>query len=369
MNLRWALASKRSRCVDTCRSFTTKSSIRSTLIDVNANRSLRFKAILTEALTFDAFGIIRAIEIALAQNVDIDLFACNFRIRFCRIALRTSAIVAGLSILAYRTRRTRLLQCRTLINVRASFVRIAGVIWSTVAHKCARWISAHRIRSARILQTFINVNTFIHRISAKTIRTQTLKTAFVIPTLCISSAWRSYTFIHIVTPNATCIAIKTSRTITLKATLEICAQCTRTACIGQQTFVDVATSIVRIAFKTGPTYARMIARRIEALGVHSADATTGTLVHIDAEYACVALVAIVTLAFPVARFIATFCIFDAKRCNRRIQTFIDIFADQTITAISVATFTLKTANGILAFGEHIARSIIAFVLIWNGRRN
>lgn len=96
------------------------------------------KAILTEALAFDALGIVRAIEIALAQNVDVHLFARNFRIRFGRIALRASAIVAGLGVLAYRTRRTRLLQRRTLIDVCASFVRIAGVVWSTAAHKCAR---------------------------------------------------------------------------------------------------------------------------------------------------------------------------------------------------------------------------------------
>lgn len=147
------------------------------------------------------------------------------------------------------------------------------------------------------------------------------------------------------------------------ATLEIRAQCAGAACIWQQAFVDVATSIVRIAFETRPTHTRMIARRIEAVGIHTADAIARTLVHIDAEHTCIAFVAVVALTFPFARLIAAFCIFDAKRGNRRIQAFIDIFAVQAITAVSVATLALETANGVLAFGEHIARSKIAFVLV------
>lgn len=107
----------------------------------------------------------------------------------------------------------------------------------------------------------------------------------------------------------------------------------------------------------------MIARRIEAVGVHSANAATCAFVHIGAEHTSVALVAIVALAFPFARFIAAFCIFDAKRSNRWIQTFVDILAVQTVAAIAIPTLTLETANGVLAFGEHIARSIIAFVFV------
>lgn len=98
---------------------------------------MRFKAVRTEALTFDTFSVVRAIEITLAQNVDVDLFASDFRVRFRRIALWAAAIVAWLSILAYRARRTGLFQRHTFIDIRASFVRITGVIWSTAAYKCA----------------------------------------------------------------------------------------------------------------------------------------------------------------------------------------------------------------------------------------
>lgn len=163
--------------------------------------------------------------------------------------------------------------------------------------------------------------------------------------------------------NATRIAIKSNRTIALITALEICAQCTGTACIRQQAFVDVTTSIVRIPFEAGPTHARVIAGRIEAFRIHAADAIARTFVHICAKDAGVTFVAVVTLAFPIARFIAAFCIFDAKRGNCRIQTFVNIFAVQTVTAISVATSTLETANGILAFGKHIARPLIALVFV------
>lgn len=107
----------------------------------------------------------------------------------------------------------------------------------------------------------------------------------------------------------------------------------------------------------------MIARRIEAIGIHSADTATCTLVHIGAEHSSVALVAIVALTFPFTRFIAAFRILDTKRGNGRIQTFVNIFTVQTVAAVAISTFTLETANGVLAFGEHIARSIIAFVFV------
>lgn len=224
INLRWAFASIRSGCVDADGSFTAQSTVRSAFVDVHANRSLRLEAVLAEALSLDAFGIVRAIEIALAQNVDVDLFASDLRIRFGCIALRTAAIVAGLRVLAYRTRRTRLLQRRTLVDVRASLVRIAGVVWSAAAHKCARRIRAHRIQSARMLQALVDVHAFRHRIAAKAFRTQTLETALVVPALGVSSARRSHAFVHVVAADGAGVAIESSRTVALVAALEIRAQ-------------------------------------------------------------------------------------------------------------------------------------------------
>lgn len=107
----------------------------------------------------------------------------------------------------------------------------------------------------------------------------------------------------------------------------------------------------------------MIAGRVEAFGVHTAHANACAFVHIGAQHSCVALVAVIALTLPVARFIAALCIFDAKCGNGRIQTFVDIFAVQTVAAIPVAALTLETANGVLAIGEHVARSIVAFVFV------
>lgn len=147
----------RSRCIDTYRAFTTNVSIRSTFVDVNTNRALGFESVLTKALTFDAFSICCTIEITLTQNIDIDLFASDFRVWLSRIALWAFAIVAGICIFTNCTRRTWLLQCVTFINIRTTFVGISSVVGFTGTQITARRIRTHSISTTWIFQAFIYI--------------------------------------------------------------------------------------------------------------------------------------------------------------------------------------------------------------------
>lgn len=109
--------------------FATNIRIRATFIDIHTDRALWFKAILTEALTFNALGICCAVEVTLTQNIHVDLFTSNFWIWPSSIALRTPTIVAGICIFADSRWRTWLFESCTFVNIRTSFVRISRVIW------------------------------------------------------------------------------------------------------------------------------------------------------------------------------------------------------------------------------------------------
>lgn len=147
------------------------------------------------------------------------------------------------------------------------------------------------------------------------------------------------------------------------AAIEICANRARSTCVGQQTFVDVAATVVRIALVAQATSARMIAERIEAVGVDAAGSVAGAFVNVRAQNFSIAMKAFVALTFPVARLVAAPSVGHALRRIRRIEAFVDVVAMQPIAVIAVPAAALETADRVVACREHIAWPIIAFVLV------
>lgn len=124
-----AFTTIRSRCIKAHRSFTAYVSISSTFINVNAHRTLWFKSILAETLSFNTFSICGTVEVTLTQNIHIDLFTSNFWIGFGSKALWAFTVVARICIFTNCTWRAWLFECQTFINVNAAFIGISRVIW------------------------------------------------------------------------------------------------------------------------------------------------------------------------------------------------------------------------------------------------
>lgn len=100
-----------------------------TFVNVDTAGSLWLEAVLTEALSLDAFGIVGAVEVAAAQYVDVGLLASDLRIRLSHEALRAEACVAGAGILADGVIAAWFVVRRALVNIDTSPKWISRVFW------------------------------------------------------------------------------------------------------------------------------------------------------------------------------------------------------------------------------------------------
>lgn len=91
-------------------------------IDVRARGSLSNESRLAKTLTFDAFGVVGAIVIRLAEYVHVYLFASNLRRRFGRISLRAYAIVARFGVFANRVCSARLVRHLAFVDILEKYI-------------------------------------------------------------------------------------------------------------------------------------------------------------------------------------------------------------------------------------------------------
>lgn len=87
------------------------------LVYVHAHGALRREALLAEALPVHALGVVGAVEVGLAKDVHVDLFAGHGGVRLGLVALRADAVVARHCVLANGIPTARLVQCHTFVDV------------------------------------------------------------------------------------------------------------------------------------------------------------------------------------------------------------------------------------------------------------
>lgn len=87
------------------------------LVDVGTRCTLCQETVLTETLTVHAFGVVDAVEVGFAEDVDVDLFASHLRVRLGVVALRAEAVVAGHGVLADRVSSARLVVSDALVDI------------------------------------------------------------------------------------------------------------------------------------------------------------------------------------------------------------------------------------------------------------
>jgi len=87
------------------------------LVDVHADGALGHEALATEALALDALGVVDAVEVGLAQDVDVHLFAGDVGTGLGRVALGAQTVVAGGSVFAHGVRAARPIVNLALIDI------------------------------------------------------------------------------------------------------------------------------------------------------------------------------------------------------------------------------------------------------------
>lgn len=152
-----ALAFVRAGDVQARRTIATNVWVTAALVDIHAHRAGRVESFLTEALTFDTFRIVGTVEIAVAENVDVSLFARNFRIGLRSVALGTDAVVARRCVLADGIISARPLQRGALINVHASLERISSEISFARANVASGCVGADCVMSTRAFETLVDI--------------------------------------------------------------------------------------------------------------------------------------------------------------------------------------------------------------------
>lgn len=131
--------------------------VASALVDIHADRSRRFESLLAETLAFDTLGVVCAVEVAVAQNINVSLLASNLGIGLGSVSLGTNAIVAGRRILTDCVVAARFLHRRTLVDVHAAPEGVAGEFWSASTHIASGSVSADGIQAAWIFKTLVDI--------------------------------------------------------------------------------------------------------------------------------------------------------------------------------------------------------------------
>lgn len=153
----FAIAFVRPRNVLADRALSADVGIAAALVDIHADRSRCLESLLAEALAFDALGVVRAVEVAVAQNVDVGLFAGDFGVGLGAISLGTNAIVTGRRILTDCVVPARFLHRRALVDVHTASEGIAGELWGARTHVASRSVGANGVQTARVLKTLVDI--------------------------------------------------------------------------------------------------------------------------------------------------------------------------------------------------------------------
>lgn len=295
------------------------------------------------------------------------MFAGHLGIGFSVVSLRALAIIARNSIFAYRMLSTGLVQSGTLIDIHTPAEWITGIVRFAGAHEAANGVRADRVLPTRIILALVDVLATVHWITTVSVRTQAAEAAVCVQAVRIPSAGRPCALILVQTAGLRAsIAVVSRRAVAAITALEIRTYGTGSADIRVGALVHILATlpiriVAHIALRAG---ACVIARRVGAQGVRAAVLRIAALVHIRAKNLAVALVAILALAEEVRRQVAALGVLHAARCYRGILAFVNVFTMEAIATIARKAGTREAAQCVRAMGKHVARPLLAFVLIF-----
>jgi len=151
----------------------------------------------------------------------------------------------------------------------------------------------------------------------------------------------------------------------LESTVRISAKATGTAGVAQFTLVHIGASVVGIASVSRRAGAGEVAGCILAQGLMSACLGVFAFVNIGASGKSIALETGFASALVMGRQVAALGVLHAFGRNFRHFAFIDICTGEAVALVARKARTREATQSVGALSEHVARTILAFVLIWS----
>lgn len=129
--------------------------------------------------------------------------------------------------------------------------------------------------------------------------------------------------------------------------------------------VDVVTLDRGVSSKSVGADALVATRHVVALGVQAACVRVLALVDVVAGHSGVAGEASLALADVVSRQVAALCVLHTQGGQSRDLALVDVVAVEAVPLVAGKTGTVEAAHGVGAVGEHVARPVLALVLVWH----
>lgn len=151
----------------------------------------------------------------------------------------------------------------------------------------------------------------------------------------------------------------------MEPTVRISAKATGTAGIAQFALVHIGTSVVGIASVSGRAGAGVVAGCILAEGLMSASFGVFAFVNIGASGESIALETGFASTLVMGRQVAALGVLHTFGRNFGHFAFIDICTGEAVALVARKARTREAAQSVGTLSEHVARTILAFVLIWS----
>lgn len=129
--------------------------------------------------------------------------------------------------------------------------------------------------------------------------------------------------------------------------------------------VDIVTFDRGVSCESLGADALVAAGHIVAEGVQAAGVRVLALVNVVAGHCGVSGESSLALADVVSRQVAALGVLHAQRGQRWDLALVDVVAVEPISFVSRKTGTVEAAHGVGAVGEHVARPVLALVLVWH----
>lgn len=111
--------------------------------------------------------------------------------------------------------------------------------------------------------------------------------------------------------------------------------------------------------------ARVASRHVAALRVQAARVRVLALVNVVAGDGGVPGESPLALADVVARQVATLGVLHAQGSQRRNLALVDVVAVEAVSLVTGEAGAVEAAHGVRTVGKHVARPILALVLVWH----
>lgn len=241
-----------------------------------------------------------------------------------------------------------------------------------VSQLAATEVAALRVGAVRVgaagMRALVDVLAGDLRVSGESGRTLAVETSGGVDARCARSAGelrvQALVHVHASVVGAARKGLVARPALALKAAGKVVAHGVGAARV-VSALVDIVTFDRGVSGESVGADALVAARYVVTEGVQAAGVRVLALVNVVAGHGGVAGEASLTLADVVSRQVAALGVLHAQRCQRGYLTLVDVVAVEPVSFVSWKTGAVEAAHGVGAVGEHVARPVLALVLVWH----